>query len=69
MMFENQLAIFIYDVWYDDDFANVGDLGGFAMKIVDIGKCTIFFKPIITLLSWHRFCQSQQLVLRGHFRR
>ena len=28
MMLEDQLATFIYDVQHDDDFANVGDLGG-----------------------------------------
>ncbi|XP_039145552.1 uncharacterized protein LOC120282770 [Dioscorea cayenensis subsp. rotundata] len=42
MMLEDQLATFIYDVRHDDDFANVGDLGGFAIKMVDTGKCTIF---------------------------
>ncbi|KAH7690026.1 Ribonuclease H-like protein [Dioscorea alata] len=42
MMLEDQLATFIYDVQHDDDFANVGDLGGFAMKMVDTGKCAIF---------------------------
>ncbi|KAH7672367.1 Ribonuclease H-like protein [Dioscorea alata] len=42
MMLEDQLATFIYDVRHDDDFANVGDLGGFAMKMVDTGKCAIF---------------------------
>ncbi|XP_039137149.1 uncharacterized protein LOC120274685 [Dioscorea cayenensis subsp. rotundata] len=42
IMLEDQLATFIYDVRHDDDFANVGDLGDFAMKMVDTGKCTIF---------------------------
>ncbi|KAH7681210.1 Ribonuclease H-like protein [Dioscorea alata] len=45
MMLEDQLATFIYDVRHDDDFANIGDLGGFAMKMVDTGKCVIF--PLI----------------------
>ncbi|XP_039115849.1 uncharacterized protein LOC120251383 [Dioscorea cayenensis subsp. rotundata] len=38
IMLEDQLATFIYDVRHDDDFANVGDLGGFVIKIVDTGK-------------------------------
>ncbi|XP_039121805.1 zinc finger MYM-type protein 1-like [Dioscorea cayenensis subsp. rotundata] len=42
MMLEDQLATFIYDVRHDDDFANIGDLRGFAIKMVDTGKCTIF---------------------------
>ncbi|XP_039135717.1 uncharacterized protein LOC120273135 [Dioscorea cayenensis subsp. rotundata] len=42
MMLEDQFATFIYDVRHDDDFANIGDLGGFAIKMVDTGKCTIF---------------------------
>ncbi|KAH7650940.1 hypothetical protein IHE45_20G024200 [Dioscorea alata] len=42
MMLEDQLATFIYDVRHDNDFVNVGNLGGFAMKIVDTGKCAIF---------------------------
>ncbi|KAH7677424.1 Ribonuclease H-like protein [Dioscorea alata] len=42
MILEDQLATFIYDMWHDDDFANVGDLGDFVMKMVDTGKCTIF---------------------------
>ncbi|KAH7650649.1 Ribonuclease H-like protein [Dioscorea alata] len=42
MMLEDQLATFIYDVRHDDDFANVVDLGGFAMKMIDTGKCAIF---------------------------
>ena len=41
-MLEDQLATFIYDVRYDDNFANVGDLGGFAMKMVNTGKHIIF---------------------------
>ncbi|KAH7688594.1 P-loop containing nucleoside triphosphate hydrolase protein [Dioscorea alata] len=41
MMLKDQLATFIYDVRHDDDFANIGDLGGFAMKMVDTDKCAI----------------------------
>ncbi|KAH7679456.1 Ribonuclease H-like protein [Dioscorea alata] len=48
MMLEDQLATFIYDVRHDDDFTNVVDLGGFAMKMVDTGKCVIF--PLVCRL-------------------
>ncbi|XP_039135709.1 uncharacterized protein LOC120273130 [Dioscorea cayenensis subsp. rotundata] len=48
MMLEDQLATFIYDVRHDDDFANIGDLGGFAIKMVDTSKCTIF--PLVYCL-------------------
>ncbi|XP_039138798.1 uncharacterized protein LOC120276134 [Dioscorea cayenensis subsp. rotundata] len=42
MMLEDQLTTFIYDVRHDEDFVNIGDLGGFAIKMIDTGKCTIF---------------------------
>ncbi|XP_039135742.1 uncharacterized protein LOC120273164 [Dioscorea cayenensis subsp. rotundata] len=45
MMLEDQLATFIYDVLHDPDFINVGDLGGFARKMVETGKHIIF--PLI----------------------
>ncbi|XP_039122003.1 uncharacterized protein LOC120258610 [Dioscorea cayenensis subsp. rotundata] len=45
MMLEDQLATFIYDVRHDPDFINVGDLGGFARKMVETGKHIIF--PLI----------------------
>ncbi|XP_039135754.1 uncharacterized protein LOC120273181 [Dioscorea cayenensis subsp. rotundata] len=45
MMIEDQLTTFIYDVRHDEDFMNVGDLGGFARKMVETGKRAIF--PLI----------------------
>lgn len=45
MIFGDQVDAFIYDVRYDDDFANIGDLGGFARKTVEIVKHVIF--PLI----------------------
>ncbi|XP_039122106.1 zinc finger MYM-type protein 1-like [Dioscorea cayenensis subsp. rotundata] len=48
MMLEDQLATFIYDVRHDPDFINVGELGGFARKMVETGKHIIF--PLIYLL-------------------
>ncbi|KAH7660955.1 Ribonuclease H-like protein [Dioscorea alata] len=38
-------STFIYDVRHDADFINVGDLGGFARKMVETGKHIIF--PLI----------------------
>ncbi|KAH7656079.1 Ribonuclease H-like protein [Dioscorea alata] len=45
MMLEDQLTTFIYDVRNDDDFIDIGDLGGFARKMVETGKHAIF--PLI----------------------
>ena len=42
MMLEDQFTTFIYDVWCDEGFANIGDLGGFAKKTVETGKRDIF---------------------------
>lgn len=35
MMLEDQLVTYIYDVWYDEDFTHVRDLGGLASKMVE----------------------------------
>ena len=51
MMLEDQLATFIYDVRHDDDFANIGNLGGFAMKMVDTGKHAMSRKRFLQLLT------------------
>ena len=45
MMLEDHFATFIYDVRHDADFTNVGDLGGFARKMVETCKHIIF--PLI----------------------
>ena len=42
MTLEDQLTSFIYDVRHDDDFGYVGDLGGSAITMVEIGKHGIF---------------------------
>ncbi|XP_039123466.1 uncharacterized protein LOC120260089 [Dioscorea cayenensis subsp. rotundata] len=48
MMLKDQLATFIYEVRDDDDFIDIGDLGGFARKMVETGKHAIF--PLINRL-------------------
>ncbi|XP_039140475.1 uncharacterized protein LOC120277687 [Dioscorea cayenensis subsp. rotundata] len=56
MMLEDQLPTFIYNVWHDADFINVGDLGGFARKMVVTSKRIIF--PLI-----HRFYELALVLL------
>ncbi|XP_039121406.1 uncharacterized protein LOC120258120 [Dioscorea cayenensis subsp. rotundata] len=48
MMLEDQLTTCIYNVQYDEDFAEIGDLRGFAKKMVETSKSAIF--PLIYFL-------------------
>ncbi|KAH7668896.1 Ribonuclease H-like protein, partial [Dioscorea alata] len=41
MMLEDQLTTFIYDVRHDADFINVGDLGGFARKMLALALLVV----------------------------
>lgn len=42
MMPKDQLTTFIYDVRYEKGFGNIGDLGGFAKKMIETCKSVIF---------------------------
>ncbi|KAH7658156.1 Ribonuclease H-like protein [Dioscorea alata] len=48
MILEDQLTTFIYEERNDDDFIDIGDLGGFARKMVETGQHAIF--PLIYCL-------------------